>query len=117
MRNRLSHLFLFVVAVATAVAPQWADQHQALAAKIAWTAVTALLLGIGTAKLASKRNAILTGLALSAAVVGVVAGKLTENSAASLIAGNLIAVLTQIKLILSAQLPAEPTQPTTKPAP
>lgn len=114
-KTRILHLMALLGSIAAAVAPAWVDPEQTWPGRIAITIVVALLLGVGTERIKSQRNAILGGLALAGVVVAAILGKFSAGTAGFAFVGGLLAVISQVRTILVKEL-ADGEQPAKVPS-
>lgn len=112
--QRIKHILGLLATLAMTVLPLWGDPAQTLAARIAGTLATGLLLFVRTDDLATSRNAILGGLAMAGVLVAGIAGRFSAGSAGIEVVGIVAAVLTQLRAILGQRLPVPATDSTEK---
>jgi hypothetical protein len=108
MKARLEHIIALLGALALTALPVWTDPTQTFTGQLATTAAAGFFVFVSTATLASARNAILGGLAVACMILAAIKGHFTLTTGGSAVIGMALAVITQLRTILSGQLPLPP---------
>ena len=108
MKTRIEHFIALLGALALTALPVWTDPTQTFTGQLAITAAAGFFVFVSTATLASARNAILGALAVASMILAAIMGHFTLKTGATAVIGMALAVITQLRTILSSQLPLPP---------